>query len=35
MFVSDLIGLMGTALCFAIALAYLRACDYLKRGRSE
>jgi hypothetical protein len=31
MFLSEFIGLLGTAFCFAIAFAYVRACDLLKR----
>ena len=33
MFVSDLLGLLGTALCFAVALVYLKGCDLLKKDR--
>jgi hypothetical protein len=35
MLLSELIGLLGTALCFALAFAYIRACDLLKGGRGE
>ena len=35
MFVSDVAGLLGTAFCFVIAFAYIKACGALKRGRCE
>jgi hypothetical protein len=35
MFVSDIVGLLGTAFCFAIAFGYIRACDAMKGGRYE
>jgi hypothetical protein len=35
MFVSDLCGLLGTMLCFAVALAYLGGCHALRRDRYE
>jgi hypothetical protein len=35
MVVSDLLGVLGTAFCFAVALAYIRACSALKKGRYE
>jgi hypothetical protein len=35
MLLSEFIGLLGTAFCFALAFAYIKACDLLKRGRSE
>jgi hypothetical protein len=31
--VPDLFALLGTALCFATVLAYIKACVALKRGR--
>jgi hypothetical protein len=31
MFVSDLFGLLGTVLCFAVALAYIHGCRALKK----
>jgi len=33
MFVSDLFGLLGTVLCFTVALAYIRGCSALKKDR--
>jgi hypothetical protein len=33
MFLSEFIGLLATAFCFALAFAYIRACDLLKKGR--
>lgn len=35
MLLSDFIVLLGTAFCFALAFAYINACDLLKRGRDE
>lgn len=35
MFVSDLFGLLGTVLCFAVALAYIHGCRALKKSRYE
>lgn len=32
---SDLFGLLGTALCFAVAFAYIRGCYALKKDRYE
>jgi hypothetical protein len=31
MFLSEFIGLLGTAFCFVLAFGYIRACDLLKR----
>jgi hypothetical protein len=35
MFISDLFGVLGTVLCFTVALAYIRGCLALKKDRYE
>lgn len=35
MLLSEFIALLGTAFCFALAFAYIKACDLLKGGRDE